>query len=69
MEESVGVKEIHFIVANPISVDTHCMLFPVTYQDFDLHYEVLKTLYPSLEPFTLNNEYDQAECKPAIRSK
>ena len=70
VEESVGVKQIHFIVANPISVDTHCTLVALTYQDFDLHYNKdLRTLYPSLESFTLRNKYDQAECKPAITSK
>ena len=69
MEESVGEREIQFIVANPISVETHWILVPLTYQDFDNRYEDLRARYPNLQPFTQDNEYDQAECKLAVTSK
>ena len=67
MEESDGQREIHFIVDNPISVDTHCVVIAMTYQEYSNQYADLRAMYPDLKPFTLYNEYDQAECKRAIR--
>ena len=67
MEESDGQKKIHFVVDNQISVETHCIVSAMTYQEYDNQYADLRAKYPGLEPFTLYNEYDQAECKPALR--
>ena len=58
--------EIGLIVSNPIVVDTHFFVLALTYQEYDDQYEDLKALYPNLDPFTLKNEYDQAECKLVI---
>lgn len=55
------------IISNPIVVDTHYFLLALTYQEYDYQYEYLKEIYPELDPYTLNNEYDQAECKNAIQ--
>ena len=63
IDESVGEKQVHFIISNPIIVDTHFLVLALTYQQFDEQYEALNATYPGLDPFTLNDEYDQAECK------
>ena len=63
VEESIGEREINLVISNPIVVDTYYFLLALTYQEYDDQYEDLKTIYPNLDPFTLENEYDQAECK------
>ena len=62
-EESEVTKTISFRIDNPITVDTHFFVIPMTYQDFDDKYELLNATYPGLDLFTLNDEYDQAEGK------
>ena len=69
MEESVGVKEIHFTVVNPINVDVHCLVLAMTYQEYDSHYAGLSEKYPELQPFSVSNEYDEAERKPVIQQQ
>ena len=63
VEESAREREIRFIVTHPISADTHYLVLAMTYQEYDDRYADLKAQYPSLEPFSLSNEYDEAECK------
>ena len=68
VEESIGEMEISLTISNPIVVDTYFFVLALTYQEYDDQYEDLKEIYPNLDPFTLKNEYDQAECKLIIRS-
>ena len=63
VEESMEGMEIHFTITNPISVDTHYVLLAMTYEEYDDQYAGLRARYPGLEPFSLYNEYDAAECK------
>ena len=69
VDESVREKQVHFIITNPIIVDTHFLVLAQTYQQFDEQYEALNTRYPGLDPFTLNDEYDQAERKHMYTSE
>ena len=69
VEESDEIQEIYFTIVTPVNVDTHCLILAMTYQEYDSRYAGLKEQYPDLERFTLYNEYDQAECKPAVIAK
>ena len=66
VEESVGETEIQLIITHPIDADTHFLLHALTYSQYDAEYTNLKAMYPNLEPYTLYDEYDQAECKCGI---
>ena len=50
-------------IINPIIVDTHFFVLAMTYEEYEQEYAVLNMTYPGLDEFTLNDEYDQAECK------
>ena len=61
--ESSVTKEIFLNIIHPISVDTHFFVLAMTYEEYDQEYAALNMTYPGLDEFTLNDEYDQAECK------
>ena len=62
-EESEGEKQIDLIITNPINVDTYFFVLALTYQQYDDQYDNMHAIYPDLHRNTLDNEYDQAECK------
>ena len=63
VEEEQGVKTINFTIKEAIPADTHFIVHAMTYKQYDDQYLQLKAKYPDIKPFSLLDEYDQAECK------
>ena len=54
---------ITFKVNKRIPAATHFFLRPMRYEEYDDKYPELLVKYPNLKPYSLHDEYDQAECK------